>query len=158
MAKHRIETRASQTAGYTCFSRACATREPDPRLRGSDILAEVILPPTARSILNFVPLRKFLIHGMFSPGIYEYGIARTNVMDIAFLEALDTDFLQSVLLGAGFDTWALRFAGRNHGTKTFKLDVATTQKPKIEILDKQRLTNPSKKVFVSIDFDREDIF
>jgi methyltransferase (TIGR00027 family) len=158
MAKRRIETRASQTAGYTCFSRACATREPDPNLRGPDILAEVILPSTARFMLNFVPLRKFLMRRMFPPGIYEYVIARTKVMDAAFLEVLDADFSQIVLLGAGFDTRALRFASRNHGTKIFELDVATTQEPKIEILHKQKLTIPSELVFVSIDFDREDIF
>ena len=158
MVKRRIETRASQTAGYTCFARACATRETDPHLRGPDILAEVILPPAARFMLNFVPLRKFLMRRMFPPGIYEYVIARTKVMDTAFLEALDTGFSQIVLLGAGFDTRALRFASRNHGTKIFELDVATTQEPKIEILHKQKLTFPSELVFVSIDFDREDIF
>ena len=88
MSNRRIETRASQTAGYTCFSRACATREKDPRLRGPDYLAEVILPPGARLMLHVAPVRKFLMRKMFPPGIYEYVVARTNVMDSAFMELI----------------------------------------------------------------------
>lgn len=154
----RIETRASQTAGYTCFSRACATREKDPRFRGPDYLAEVILPPGPRFMLNFTPVRKFLMHKMFPPGIYEYVIARTKVMDAVFVEALEARFAQIVLLGAGFDTRALRFTDRNQGTKIFELDVATTQQPKIEILLKKKLSLPAELVFVPIDFNKEDLF
>lgn len=157
MAKRRIETKSSQTAGYTCFSRACATRELDPRLRGPDNLAEIILPPMAKLMLDIAPARKFMMRKMFPPGIYEYVIARTKVMDAAFLEALDADFPQIVLLGAGFDTRALRFADRNQGTQIFELDVATTQQPKIEIFHKKKLTIPPELIFVPIDFDREGI-
>jgi methyltransferase (TIGR00027 family) len=158
MAKRRIETRASRTAGYTCFSRACATREPDPRLRGPDILAEHILPPAARFMLDFVLLRKFLMRRIFPAGIYEYVIARTKVMDAAFVEALEAGFHQIVLLGAGFDTRALRFAYRNRVTKIFELDAPATQEPKIKILHNQKLTIPPELVFVPIDFDHEDLF
>jgi methyltransferase (TIGR00027 family) len=79
-------------------------------------------------------------------------------MDAAFLEALEARFAQIVLLGAGFDTRALRFANHNHGTKVFELDAPATQEPKLEILRKKRLNIPPELVFTSIDFDREDIF
>jgi methyltransferase (TIGR00027 family) len=153
-----IETKASRTAAYNCFSRACATRETDSHFRGPDILAEVILPPIPRFVLDFSPLRKFLMHKMFPPGIYEYVCARTKVFDATFLEALETCFAQIILLGAGFDTRALRFAERNHGTKIFELDAPTTQMPKLEIFRKKRLSIPPELIFVPIDFDREDIF
>jgi len=158
MAKRRIETKASRTAAYTCFSRACATREKDPRFRGPDTLAEVILPPIPRFMLEYAPMRKILMRQMFPTGIYEYVCARTKVMDTAFLEALEARFAQIVLLGAGFDTRALRFAKYNHGTKVFELDAPTTQEPKLEIFQKKRLDIPPELVFISIDFDREDIF
>jgi len=158
MSNKRIETKASQTAGYTCFSRACATREKDPRFRGPDYLAEVILPLGARLMLNVAPVRKFLMRKMFPPGIYEYVIARTKVMDSAFVEALEARFAQIVLLGAGFDTRALRFADRNRGTKVFELDVANTQQPKIEIMHRKKMGVPAELVFVPIDFDKEDLF
>jgi methyltransferase (TIGR00027 family) len=158
MAIRRIETKASRTAAYTCFSRACATREKDPRFRGPDTLAEVILPPIPRFTLEFAPARKFLMHKMFPAGIYEYVCARTKVMDAAFLEALEARFAQIVLLGAGFDTRALRFGVCNHGTKIFELDAPTTQEPKLEIFRKKGLIPPPELVFVSINFNQEDIF
>jgi methyltransferase (TIGR00027 family) len=156
--KRRIDTRASRTAAYNCFSRACATREKDPRFRGPDTLAQVILPPIPRFVLDFAPLRKTLMHAMFPPGIYEYVCARTKLLDAVFLQALEAHFTQIVILGAGFDTRALRFAERNNGTLIFELDVPTTQEPKLEIFRKNRLGIPNELIFASIDFDREDIF
>jgi methyltransferase (TIGR00027 family) len=158
MAKRRIETKASRTAADTCFARGCATREKDPRFRGPDTLAETLFPPLARFVLNFPPLRKLLMRRMFPPGIYEYVLARTKVMDSAFLDALETGFKQIVLLGAGFDTRALRFANCNRGTKVIELDVAVTQQPKIEILRRKNIRLPQELVFASIDFDKEDMF
>jgi methyltransferase (TIGR00027 family) len=158
MSKRRIETKASRTAAYNCFSRGCATREKDPRFRGPDDMAEVMFPPLAKLALNFAPLRKFLMRQMFPPGIYEYVLARTKVMDSIFMDALEAHFAQTVLLGAGFDTRALRFADRNRGTKVFELDVATTQQPKIEILRKKKIPLPEELIFASIDFDKQDIF
>jgi len=158
MVKRRIETKASRTAAYNCFSRACATREKDPRFCGPDTRAEVILPPIAKLMLDIAPARKFMMRKMFPPGIYEYVCARTKVIDAVFVEALDAHFTQIVLLGAGFDTRALRFAGRNHGTRIIELDVATTQEPKIDIYRKKNFSIPPELVFASIDFDRQDVF
>jgi methyltransferase (TIGR00027 family) len=158
MANKRIATKASRTAAYNCFSRACATREKDPRFRGPDNLAEVILPPIPRFMLDFVPLRKLLMRMMFPPGIYEYVYARTKVFDATFLHAMEDCLAQIVLLGAGFDTRALRFADNNQGTKIFELDVPTTQVPKLDIFRKKKLILPPELVFASIDFDTEDIF
>jgi len=158
MSKRRIETKSSQTAAYNCFSRGCATREKDPRFRGPDYMAEVMFPPLAKLSLNFAPLRKFLMRKMFPPGIYEYVLARTKVMDAIFVDALETRFAQIVLLGAGFDTRALRFADQNRGTKVIELDVATTQQPKIEILRRKKVRLPQELVFAPIDFDKQGIF
>lgn len=158
MASHRIETKASRTAAYTCFSRACATREADSRFRGPDTLAEVILPPVPRFVLDYAPLRKFLMRKLFPPGIYEYVCARTKVMDAVFREALEAYFAQIVLLGAGFDTRALRFAEANRGTQIFELDAFATQAAKIGVFRKKKLNLPPELTFAPIDFDREYIF
>jgi methyltransferase (TIGR00027 family) len=117
-----------------------------------------MFPPLARFALNFTPLRKFLMRQMFPPGIYEYVLARTKVMDSVFVDALEARFAQIVLLGAGFDTRALRFSDRNWGTRVFELDVATTQQPKIEILHKKKIPLPEGLVFVPIDFNKENPF
>lgn len=158
MANQRIETKSSRTAAYNCFSRGCATREKDPRFRGPDDIAELMFPPLARLALNFAPMRRFLMRKMFPPGIYEYVLARTKVMDSVFVKALEARFAQIVLLGAGFDTRALRFAGQNQGTKVIELDAATTQQPKIDILRKKKIPLPQELIFASIDFNKQDLF
>jgi len=153
----RIGRKSSQTASYTCFSRGCATREKDPQFRGPDYLAECLFPPLARIMLNVTPLRRFVMQKMFPPGIHEYVLARTKVMDDAFVEALDSAFDQIVLLGAGFDTRSLRFANHNRGTKIFELDAPTTQQEKIDVLHRKNLAIPKELIFTPIDFDRQDI-
>jgi len=121
-------------------------------------MAEVMFPPLAKLVLHVAPLRKSLMRRMFPPGIHEYVLARTKVMDEVFMEALEARVAQIVLLGAGFDTRALRFASQNQGTKVIELDAATTQQPKIEVLRRKKVKLPQELVFASIDFDREDIF
>ena len=106
MVKRQLETKSSRTAAYTCFSRACATREKDSHFRCPDTLAEIILPPVPRFMLDYAPLRKFLMRKMFPPGIYEYVCVRTKVMDAVFFDELEARFSQIVLLGDGFDTRA----------------------------------------------------
>jgi len=157
MPKRTIEHKASNTAGYTCFSRACASREPDERFRGPDDVAEVLLPLGAKFILNVPFLRKLFMRKVAPPGIYEYVLARTKRLDETFIDALENHFRQIVLLGAGFDTRALRFISRNKGTKIFELDVPTTQQPKIDILGRKKVALPKELVFVPIDFNRQSL-
>jgi methyltransferase (TIGR00027 family) len=157
MARRKIEHKASNTAGYTCFSRACASREPDERFCGPDDMAEVFLPMGAKCILNVPFLRNLFMRRVAPPGIYEYVLARTKLLDEVFIDALENHFSQIVLLGAGFDTRALRFTSRNKGTKIFELDVPTTQQPKIDILNRKKVALPQELFFVSIDFNKQSL-
>ena len=92
MAERRIERKGSSTAGYTCFSRACAAREQDERFRGPDYLAEIFLPPIPQILFNVPFLRKWCMRKMFPTGIYEYVLARTNLFDEVFVDALERLF------------------------------------------------------------------
>jgi len=157
MTKRTIDKKASNTAGYTCFSRACATREKDKRFRGPDYMAEIFLPVFAKGILNVPLLRRFFMKRIAPTGIYEYVLARTKLLDDIFVDALENNFSQIVLLGAGMDTRALRFKNRNKGTKIFELDIQTTQRPKIEILNRKGVALPEELVFVPIDFNRQSL-
>jgi methyltransferase (TIGR00027 family) len=157
MTKRTIEHKASNTAGYTCFSRACASREPDERFRGPDYMAEVFLPSGAKFILNVPFLRELFMRKVAPLGIYEYVLARTKLLDELFISALENRSSQIVLLGAGFDTRALRFISKNKGTKIFELDIHTTQQPKIEILTRKKVALPREIVFVSIDFNEQSL-
>lgn len=157
MAKRTKDEKASNTAGYTCFSRACATREKDERFRGPDYMAEIFLPTFAKVILNVPALRKAFMSKVAPSGIYEYVLARTKLLDETFLDGLTNRVYQIVLLGAGMDTRALRFANQNQGTKIIELDIEKTQHPKIEILSRKQVDFPDELVFASIDFNKQSI-
>jgi len=147
VSRRAIEHKASNTAGYTCFSRACATREENERFRGPDYMAEIFLPVFAKCILNTPFLKKFFMGKVAPSGIYEYVLARTKLFDQVFVDALDDGFSQVVLLGAGMDTRALRFRAINEGTRVFELDIHTTQRPKIDILRRKKVALPKELVF-----------
>jgi methyltransferase (TIGR00027 family) len=155
MTNRTKDEKASNTAGYTCFSRACATREKDERFRGPDHMAEIFLPAFAKVILNVPVLRKAFMSKVAPSGIYEYVIARTKLLDETFLDGLAKGVCQIVILGAGMDTRALRFASKNQGTKIIELDIEKTQHPKIEILNRKKVELPDELVFASIDFNKQ---
>jgi methyltransferase (TIGR00027 family) len=155
MTERKIERKGSSTAGYTCFSRACATREEDERFRGPDHLAEIFLPPIPRILFNVPLLRKWCMRKMFPTGIHEYVLARTRVFDEVFVDALERGFPQIVLLGAGMDTRVLRFEDRNRGTTIFELDIEATQRYKREVYKRKKTTLPDTLVFVPIDFSKQ---
>lgn len=92
-----------------------------------------------------------------SPGIFEYVLVRTKRIDEVFCKALEENFTQVVLLGAGFDTRAMRFSRKNTGTKIYELDAPATQQAKIALLKKKGITLPEELVFVPIDFNSEKI-
>jgi methyltransferase (TIGR00027 family) len=155
MTERRIEREGSSTAGYTCFSRACATRERDERFRGPDYLAEIFMPPIPNILLNVPFLRRLCMRKLFPSGIYEYVTARTRVFDEAFVDALDRGFSQIVLLGAGMDTRAFRFQEKNRGTTIFDLDINATQRYKREVLERKKIALPAELVFAPIDFNKQ---
>jgi methyltransferase (TIGR00027 family) len=154
MAERTIERKGSSTAGYTCFSRACATREKDERFRGPDHLAETFLPVMPQIMFSVPFLRKWLMRKMFPTGIHEYVLARTKLFDEAFVDALNRGFSQIVLLGAGMDTRALRFQDRNKGTTIFELDIDATQRHKRKVYRRKKTALPDALVFVPIDFNK----
>ncbi len=147
----------TSTAGYICFSRACATREKDPALRGPDDMARIFLPGFASVILNVPILRQTFMQRVAPEGIYEYVSARTKFFDEFFVDALKKGFDQIVILGAGMDTRAMRFASLNQGTRIFELDLPKIQGPKLEILKRKKVSLPDDLVFVPIDFNTQDL-
>ncbi|MBN1978115.1 MAG: SAM-dependent methyltransferase [Anaerolineae bacterium] len=155
MTERKIEREGSSTAGYTCFSRACAAREQDERLHGPDYLAELFMPPIPNILLNVPFLRKWCMRRMFAPGIHDYVLARTRLFDRAFVDALERGFPQVVLLGAGVDTRALRFQDRNRGTTIFDLDIHATQRYKREVFARKKVVLPESLVFAPIDFNKQ---
>jgi len=158
MSPRAVERRSSRTAAYTCVTRAALHRERNALLHCPDDISQVFLPLAARGLISILPLRHFFLNRLAPKGLPEYVLARTHIFDDAFTDALEQGFPQIVLLGAGFDTRAVRFADRNCcGTKVFELDMPKTQDAKLDIYWRKRVTVKENVFFVPIDFDTQDL-
>jgi len=147
----------SSTAGFTCLDRAFASHETDPRFRGPDYLADVFLPPRIKFIFGIPGVWSLFYRWFLPEGSYEYVMARTRFMDEVFVSALSDDIAQIAVLGAGFDTRALRFQYQNKGTQIFELDQPGTQKPKLEIYQRKNVALPKELTFLPADFKSQSL-
>jgi len=117
-------------------------------------MAEIFLPEDRRAKIKDSGYRN-IAKGKIREGTYEYIIARTAYFDAFFLDCLKSGFAQIVLLGAGYDSRALRFKDRLKGAKIFEVDAAFTQNQKIEILNKNNMDSGHVD-FVAADFEKND--
>jgi len=153
--KRRIESDISQTAQMTCLSRAVSFFETNSWYKSDDYISVRLLPNHIRCLIRFSSFRHLIGKKMAPKGMYEYVIARTKYIDIVFWQALSRQFDQILILGAGFDTRALRFHHEAGATRIFELDAPITQNAKIRQYRKRALTIPPNLTFISIDFDKE---
>lgn len=155
MPKRRIDRKSSRTAGFTCMLRAASYLEKDVHYRSDDHIALRLLPFPVRFLV-----RQRLIHfkGSFSPkGIYEYVIARTKYVDTVLREEMEKGIDQIVILGAGFDSRAVRFDNINTKTTFFELDSVHTQTAKIRRFRKKGISFPDTTKYIPIDFNADSI-
>jgi methyltransferase (TIGR00027 family) len=91
------------------------------------------------------------------PGVYFHHQARTKRFDALWLEELAAGARQFVLLGAGFDTRAVRFAERLRGARVFEIDHPLTGAEKQRRL--RRIVEGAQEhvTYVPIDFVRESL-
>lgn len=139
--------------------RAIAYKEFRGGKLGPDHLAEYFLPPHFRFFIKFKKIRantknKF---NQFLPGLHKYMMARTAYFDAVFIDALANNTPQIVLLGAGYDSRAYRFARLNKATKIIELDIAPTQTRKKKCLKKASTAMPAQVNHVPINFNKESI-
>jgi methyltransferase (TIGR00027 family) len=151
-----VEQKPSKTAMGTTLFRSMANIEFCNNKFGSDHLAKYFLPTLFRFLIKIKRFRTRIKHR--SPnGMYEFFLARTQYFDNLFLEALKKSIPQIVLLGAGYDSRAYRFANQNNNTRIFELDISTTQRRKIKLLKKAKIVSPDNIKFVSINFNKDSL-
>jgi methyltransferase (TIGR00027 family) len=154
-----VEQKPSETALFAALRRAIAYKDFNNENFGPDFLAEKFLPPNFRFVIKFKKLRanvKNKLNG-FLPGLHEYMIARTAYFDHVFTDALNENTPQIVLLGAGYDSRAYRFAKLNTNTKIIELDASPTQNRKKECLRKAKMDIPKNVNLVPIDFNHQSL-
>jgi len=157
MAKKGVEKRHSETAIFAALYRAVSNKEFKSEKFGPDYLAEYFLPSHFKFFIKFKRIRVNVKNksDKYTPGMYEYMLARTAFFDRIFMDALNKNTPQVVLLGAGYDTRAYRFAQLNNKTKIIELDIGTTQNRKMKCLKKARINIPKQVNFVPINFNEE---
>jgi methyltransferase (TIGR00027 family) len=90
------------------------------------------------------------------PGVCEAILARTRFVDDLLQAAIEEGLPQLVILGAGYDTRALRFDRLKNETAVFELDHPATQQVKQRRLKQNRLRLPYRMRFIPCRFDKED--
>ena len=127
MAEVLTGQKPSRTAFFAALRRAIAHKDYGDEKFGPDNLAGIFLPAYYRFFLRFSKIRANTVKKLdgFFPGMTEYLIARTVYFDRKFVQALENGTTQIVILGAGYDSRAWRFAELNSGTTIFELDAGS---------------------------------
>jgi methyltransferase (TIGR00027 family) len=159
MSRRVVERRPSETALFNALRRAIASNESVGQGLGSDDLAVFFLPPHWRFLLRFKRLRANIKERLTVqlPGVQEHVMARTAYFDRVFVDALTRRIPQIVLLGAGYDSRAYRFAQSRGASRVFELDAAPTKNRKARCLGRAGIGIPQHVTLAPIDFDRESL-
>lgn len=92
-----------------------------------------------------------------SPGLIGFVVCRTRYIDDYLDQCLQNGTKQVVILGAGLDSRAYRFAAFKEQVKVFEVDQPATQAAKIARLKKVFHEVPKHVTYVPIDFNEESL-
>jgi len=154
-----IESRPSRTAMFAAIHRYLSLFESNPDFSSRDYLSGQFIPAYIRLTLCLRWLRQHVRKKLHrkGPGTYQYVIARTKFFDEQFLKALEANVPQIVILGAGYDTRAVRYRKSLATTKIFELDTAALQHRKSKIYKQNKVPIPDNLVFCPITFGQQSI-
>jgi methyltransferase (TIGR00027 family) len=153
----RIDTKSSRTAEWTCICRAASSLEKEACYKSDDTVALQILPSPIKNLIQNPVYRKLHCRFGVPKGMYEYIIARTKYMDAVYQRAIAEQFDQIAILGAGFDSRAIRFPAAEGLTQVYEFDSRHTQQRKLDLYAKTNVTVPANVHFEAIDFVKESL-
>ena len=154
----------SRTSIVVAALRAFGAREPDPTVRNPDWLAERMVMPVDLVLIHDHPVASALAQeyttarkNAEAAGMSNLLVVRTRYIDDRLKRAIESGVTQFVILGAGLDTRAYRFAKELEGKPIFEVDYHSTQE-----LKKRRLKDifgalPANVHFTEIDFKRDSL-
>ena len=150
----------SQTAEAVCLMRATEQRRAPAERIVDDPYAKLFLGRLSRAALASWEASGTLgnLAERLSPGLTAYVLTRHRFIDERVRHALAGDLEQLVLLGAGYDSRAYRFAAELSGRPVFEVDFPATSRRKARILDGRAHTLPASDVRrVEIDFETDSL-
>ncbi len=141
----------SRTAELVALCRASDQLVPGSQRILDDPWAAYFLNPLDRAALRGLGLVHRLGLGrVVQPSLLRYILARHRWLDETFVDA--TNFEQYVILGAGYDTRAFRFAEQLEGRTVFELDFPATAQRKRRILEELPNLPPVDRRALQVDF------
>jgi methyltransferase (TIGR00027 family) len=150
----------SYTAELMCAYRAIGARDPDPKTRNPDSLAQHFVDPELVKRMPYLG-QKFdaakIAIDMQDTGVFYYVNARTLHMDNLLRTALREGAQQVVILGAGFDSRAYRFHKEFPKVHFFEIDLPTTSQDKQKRVHKLLGALPDWVSYVPIDFNTQTL-
>ncbi|MBZ5580414.1 MAG: SAM-dependent methyltransferase [Acidobacteriia bacterium] len=154
----------SRTSILTAAARAFGSRESDSSVRNPDWVADRLIGPEELALITEHPISKALDlpfdEAINDPDIFGFAwlmLVRTRFIDEHLERAVRNGARQVVILGAGFDTRAHRFAELLKGLPVIEIDYGTTQDYKKQRVEAALGGAPSNLVYVSVDFARESL-
>ena len=147
----------SRTAEAVALARALQrTLPPSQRILDDPYAAAFLQNPYFRFVagngLSSWMLSSFL--DFWASGGQEFLAIRARIADDLAKEMANSGLKQLVLLGAGFDSMALRIRDSLTGVAVFEVDHPSTQEVKVKVMT--RLGTPGNLTFVAVDFERDD--
>ena len=150
--------RPSKTAELAAAARADHTRNVSPPVF-EDILAHAMCGPLWRTILSSKFLSRLVLYGFLGkiqpivPAIYMRARFGEDCLEAAVREGLE----QYVIIGAGYDTFALRRVDLMKRLKVWEIDQAATQDMKLRRMQAAGFEKPKGVQYVQSDLDKEDL-
>jgi len=146
---------AIQSAQTVAVLRAAVANETELAVACEDRLAKYFIGLNERIVTAILPqpLIRWAIERV-APGSYGFAIARTRCFDDALLSEVAHGIRQVVILGAGYDSRALRFRRELKNARVFEVDHPGTQARKMGILLRAITDIPRNIRYVPVDFNR----
>jgi len=138
----------SRTALATALMRAAHTRL-DPRPLINDPWGDRLVPESARVEMK----DEELLRSRAYPNV----ITRTRYAEDALEAAVSHGIRQYVLIGAGFDSFALRRPAFSADLQIFEIDFPATQTLKIERIKECGISLPDSVHFIAADLSQESV-
>ncbi len=146
---------AIQSAQTVAALRAAVANETSLGVACEDRLAKYFISLRERFLTAVLPqpLIRWILERA-APGSYGFAIARTRCFDDALLSEAAGGVQQVVILGAGYDSRALRFRRELKNVRVLEVDHPGTQARKMDILLRAIADIPKNVHYVPVDFNR----
>lgn len=154
-------TAASKTAQYMALFRALETKRSKKKRLFTDVFAVSFLDNKLKlaTMLTALPFGERLLRRIIYnkiPGAFSSGIARTKYIDDLLEKSVKAGVKQVIILGAGFDTRALRLPVLQP-IPVIEIDHPNTARTKMSTVKEQLGKLPLNVHYFQIDFNQQSI-